>query len=300
MAWSSNPKAQWSREYTDYRKDPWIQLQKRYLDIVQRAQQERRAPVLDNTMQALRQAIHWYKSRDLSSSRYRIEPLLLTDISFDTIALDIGGERGEVEPDVFRAYERLFFNIRYDDGTLSKSCQLCTYFSNPDGSDLGSNPAKPKQWRVCGARLGYSGLMSLWTWEGHGQREEQDIGYISRDAWKLAQSTLIERLLGGSMNDFDFINQLGKIVESGRLIKDVAPAGKGNDEIMALLFNVLHTAAPEMKKITMTVDKMESQTAEMAARLASQKLATGIGQREMIVDAGPERLDAIIKDKIKK
>lgn len=298
MAWHSNPKAQWSSEYLDYRKDHWIQTQKCLLDLTAKASREHRDSVIPKDMLAFRQALKWYKGRELSATRYRIEPMLLTPIGFDTIATDIGG--GAIEEIVFRTYERLFFNIRGSDDKLNRSCQVRTYFAQPDGTALGGSPPQEKLWRVAGAQLGYGGLMGLWMWQGSGTKEESDIGYISQDSWRLAQSALLERGLRGTMSDFDFINQVGKMVESGRLVKDAVPANSETSELKSLLFGILHGSRPSMKAISTDVDKMQAKTEEIAARISSQKLATGIGQRENIIATGPDKLDSIIKNRLRK
>ena len=275
-------------------------LQKRYLDITTRAVRERRSPVLPKDVAVIRQALVWYKQRELAATRYRIEPLLLTPISFDVIATDVAGI--DVPPEVFKAYERLFFNIRYEDGTLSKSCQLRTYFAFPSGHGVGAQTPLDQVWKACGAQLGYSGLINYWLWDGSGGTEILDIGFVHRDVWRLAQASLIERGLRGTMSDFDFNNLISKMVDSGRLAKETQNTGTvNNTDINTLMYGILNATAPVMKTTALSVDQNEAATKELAARFESQRQATGIGQREVLVKSSQARLtkltDNLTKDK---
>ena len=289
-AWSSEPSAQWSQEYNDYRKDHWILTHKRYLDTVNRSQREGRTPFVTRDMEPYRQALRWFKARDLAATRYRVEPLLLTPTSFDILAKDVGGR--DVPPEVFQIYERLFFNIRYDDGKLNEGCQIRTSFAFTDGMPIQYNTPQDKLWKAVGATLGYGSLMSLWMWEGHGKCQELDVGYVSQDSWRLVQSGLLQRVVRNGMRDAEFFDMMGKMTDAARFVKEGKPDKADSEGAHSLAAAILSKTGPTMKAAKV-VDDNGPLAKAMAQRLESQRMATGMGQREQMLAEGPERFEKL-------
>ena len=274
-AWHSFPKVDWDSEYREYRSDPWIVKQKRYLDAVEDAFQHNRKPVLSKEQQDLRLALHWYKGRQASDTKFRLEPTLLTPVTIETLGNDIGG--GEVRPEVFHAYERLFFNIRDAKGNLSRSCQLKSCFGIPTAALMNFNTPQEQIWLACGLQLGYGALMTLWGWPSSASTEEKTLDYLSQDTWRMAQQIQLERTLRRSMTDRDLTEMMGRYIEFNKRQKEAGRSGSQDHEITAVVTGFLGCTAPKMLDCAAkTVDEQKSQTVEIQARLESQRKATGM------------------------
>ena len=298
MAWSSNPDVQWSSEYRDYRTDEAIVNQKRWLDISARATAERRDPVIPQALRAYRQALHWYKQRPINSTKYSIEAFLLTPIPSSNMDEFIGG--GKTEAGVFSIYEKLFFNCREDDDSLSRSCTLRSYMACPDGVKAGATTPEDKMLKITAYQLGYTGLVKRILWDKDIPVEPTDVGYVALEAWRLVQADLLDRGIRGGMSNFDFANLLGKMVESGRLRQDTKAADPTSEQTNLVMAVLKASGTPHMKLLTNTIDQNAELTLQLAARVSSQKLATGMGQREQIVAAGEDKLKEIISSKLRK
>lgn len=280
-----------AREYEHYKDDKWVKKYAEYIKTVN----GKRKPTKEHNI--IRLASLWNQGARPSDVKFKLEPLLLTPASFDTIALDVGG--GAVDESVFKAYERLFFNIRTDDTRLHRSCHLRTYFATPDGPP---GPTTPPEtiWRSVGATLGYDALANMWLWsDAHGLSDRgQD--YILQELWRVAQSMVFMDLFSRRMNHMDLGMIMDKITNHERMRHETQQKrGEGSESLIAML-GLLAASKPEMLKAATDVDTMADETKRIQAHIASQTNMLKQPIRDLGAEYGEESLNALIATEFKK
>jgi hypothetical protein len=210
-----------------------------------------------------------------------LEPLFLTAAPFDVIWADIGGE--QVDMDVFKAYERLYFNVRLNDGKIHKSCQLRQYFAMPQGQP---NPETPDEmlWRVIAANMGYDVLVSTWLWSHAHGMSNVSRDYLTQEFWRVAQSTMFLEFFGKRVSHFNMAAAMKSVTDHARMeLESGDSSGKGN-EMAATLMGVLSILAPVIKVTSKAVDEQPKLTADLQHRLLSQRNVS----MQVVVDRGEE------------
>lgn len=267
------PDARIEAEFLPYKRDPWIQRQVEYLRSV------RGNRPLTKDQKALRIASTWFQGNRPSDVKFKLEPLLLTAVGFDIISLDIGG--GEVDDDVFKAYERLFFNVRKDDGTMHPSCQLRTYFSLPDGQ-LGPGTPDEVIWRVVAANSGYDALVSMWLWnDAHGLLQT-DPGYMLRETWRAAQAQMHHDIIGRRVGHMHMTMLMDKITAHERMRHECGGSVDQETEMLKVALNLLSLTQPHMVSSAKTVDE----AAQITAAVQNKLLAESAVAKTAVADAG--------------
>lgn len=236
-ALADDPMARIDPEYQRYRVDPFVRRQISYL------RSHRSGGRLPMTEMPIRMANLWAQGSSVSDARFRIEPLLLTAVDYETIALDITGDgsyRGAIE-----AYERLFFNIRDGEGRLSRSCQLRQYFAMPSG-ELDENTPPEAMWRMIGALMGYDTLVSMWLWrDAHGiVNRSQD--YVLDEMWRVAQSRLFLSMFANRIGHESMAKLLASISAQQKMLREDRDSGEFSDELTTTLMKVLKLVSPKV------------------------------------------------------
>jgi len=257
--------------YKEYQKDEYIRKQAEYLKAVKEDK-------VTKEQDAYRYAHRWSLQKTHSNSKYKIEPLLLTPVSTTTIAKAMSGKALSKDP--FEMYERLYFNIRDENWDLNSSCHLRMYFALPNEAKVTRDTDIPELWKVVGVQGGYMGLCRLWVWHSAPDVEDFDSRYLAQEAWRTAQATMLERIVKGQMKDFDLINWAGKFTESERLRNETNGTDTGANKMATMLLDVLSHAAPEVLKVSKTVDELAAINAKLEERrkavvLKPSELATG-------------------------
>lgn len=279
------PDARIDPEFLPYKRDPWIRRQVEYLRAV------RGNHPLTPEQKILRTASTWFQGNRPSDVKFKLEPLLLTAVGFDIISLDIGG--GTVPDAVFTAYERLFFNVRRDDGTMHPSCQVRTYFSLPDGQ-LGPGTPDEVIWRVVAANSGYDALVSMWLWgDAHGL-QQTDPGYMLRETWRAAQAQMHHDIIGRRVNHLHMTLLMDKITAHERMRHECMGAVDQETEMLKVALNLLSLTQPHMVSAAKTVD----QAAELTAMVQNKLLAESAVTKSGILDAGAAQGEAVFNDKL--
>lgn len=239
----------------------------------------------------MRVANMWHESPSPAGVRFRLEPLLLTGATMETIMLDISG--GTVPVDVFRVYEKLFFNIRDSEWRLSKSCALRNSFAMPNGEDL--KDASPQEvWRAIGAMMGYDVLVHVWMWRdahGLGNRGSE---FLLDETWRAAQARLFMSVFSDKIGHKSLSDILGAYTSQFKMLKDMDRKADGADDTTKTLMAILYQTAPHMVSVAQDVDAMNEETAAIQSRIQSQ-LAI---ERQKIEDRGAEVSNAVIDEQI--
>jgi hypothetical protein len=286
-ALADNPTAVIPADYMQYKRDEWIKEHKAYL-IATRTPNK----VLSKDQKALRLASRFYQGNRSSDVRFKLEPLLLTAVPINIIALDIGG--GQVDPLVFEAYERLYFNIRLDNGNLHPSFYIREYFAMPQGQP---NPETTDEvlWRVIAAHMGYEVLVSTWLWtKAHGLSKLSP-NVLMQSLWTAAQATQFLELFGKRVSHFNLAALQKSWTDQERMLREAGTAGVEQNGQSQLLLKFLNLCAPEILQVAHDVDADSVRTSAIQSRLLAQRNVTGQAVVDHGADIGIDGLTKLIE-----
>lgn len=248
--------------YMRYRNDPWVKKQMAYFRAV------KRNSVLTKEQVELRLASLWFRGTNVSDVRFRLEPLLLTAVSYETIAMDLLGDTQDVGAIV--AYERLYFNIRDDKGRLSRSCQLRQYFALPSGEFNQDTPPE-QMWKMIGSLMGYDTLVAVWLWkDAHGIKDKSQ-EYLLDEMWRLAQSRLFMSMFADRVGHESMAKLLGAISGQQKLLKEGNSSGQTEINMVQSMQQMLMLVSPTVIDATAKgVDEAQLKEEATASRLRAQ------------------------------
>lgn len=292
MALVDDPGLRLDFEYVDYKDDPWVKKQVEYLKLVKRSYTKPGYTLkLTEDQKCLRLASIWNQGTRPSDVKFRIEPLLLTAVSLEAIRLDIGGE--DIPLEAFKAYEKLYFNIRTDDFRLNKSCQLRQYFALPDGQFDQDTPVE-LVWKMVGALMGYDTLVNIWLWtDAHGlTHNSQD--HMLDEMWRVAQSRLFLNMFRNTVGNESMAKLLSAFTAQSKLLQDSKAAGGQSLDTTKALMAILYKSSPKIISVAKDVDTVSATTQVIRERLALQQ---AIGKTK-IDDAGKEVGNRILQGQI--
>lgn len=251
--------------YARYGFDPWIRKQVAYLSAL------RKGAPLTGEQSRYRLASLWFQGNSPSDLRFRLEPLLLTAVSYRVIALDILGDAEDMA--TIEAYEKVYFNIRDKEGRLSRSCQLRQYFALPSGQFTQDTPPE-QMWKMIGSLFGYDTLVSIWMWkDAHGiVNNSQE--YLLDEMWRLAQSRLFMSMFADRVGHESMAKLLAAISAQQKLIQDGKNQGSGDTEMIKAMQGILGLMSPVVVgNIGADVDRAKIEAASTARLQAESAVA---------------------------
>lgn len=296
------------QEYRQYALDEWIVKQVAF------SNNETYGTVIVPEDRPLRLARKWFLDEGRGALKTRLEPLLLTEATMETITLDIAGTI-DVMPAIV-AYERLYFNCRMGDGSLHKSTQLLQSFATPNGElrthikkdepeDADGRPLDKRPfatevdiWKSMAVTLGYEALIRggfKWFGHAHGLKDEKEAyNYMSELTWKVASCNLLNSIYTNNMRHEDVARVLGAYTAQTKMVMDSQKnvGGGGDDSVMALMA-ILKVAAPKMKEVVVGGAGTINDDA-IRSRIESQRAIDA----QVIDDKGKDVSDALIKEQI--
>ena len=292
MALVDHPGLKLDFEYLEYKDDPWVKKQVEYLKLVKRSYTNTGYTLkLNDDQKCLRLASIWSQGTRASDVRFRLDPLLLTAVSLEAIRLDIGGD--DIPLEAFKAYEKLYFNIRTDDFRLNKSCQLRQYFALPDG-ELDNDTPTEVVWKMVGALMGYDTLVNIWLWtDAHGLTHgTQD--HMLDEMWRVAQSRLFLNMFRNNVGNESMAKLLSAFTSQSKLLQDAKENGGQSLDTTKTLMAILYKSSPKIISVAKDVDTISATTQVIKERLALQQ---AIGKTK-IEDAGKGAEASIIQGHI--
>lgn len=257
-------------------------------------------------------AERWYTEMESEAAmRKRIEPMLLTEIGMDVIALDLLGCQS-LQPAI-EAYERLYYNSRDENWNLNGSMQLIQRMAMPwgpiktylkkwekldsDGFVIGDGRPICKEsdiWRAVAATQGYDALMFLWRWDkrAHGIKD-RSIEHMLDISWRVSVTMMMADLFTGDVKHEDVARILAAYTaQSKRISEDRHDGGEGDDTTSALL-SVLYAAAPKMRTLVEGGAGMITDN-DIQTRIAAQQAI----DKTHIQDAGKQVANEVIEAQI--
>ena len=271
--------------YKDYIQDKYVQKYIKYL------KSESTGKALTTEQSYMRIALMWYENPSPSGVRFRLEPLLLTGATMDTIMLDLSG--GTVPVEVFTFYEKLFFNIRDEEGRLSKSCQLRQAFAMPNGDDMRESDST-EIWKAIAALMGYDVLMHVWMWKDAHGLTTKGLEFLLDETWRAAQSRLFVSVFADRVGHKSLSDILAAYTSQFKMLREQRMTSEDSNDTTKALMAVLYHTSPHMISVAHDVDTLAEETAAIQSRINSQ-LAI---DRQHIKDAGSEVSESIINNQI--
>lgn len=254
--------------YMKYVTDPWVRKQMAFFRALKRDMP------LSREQLDLRLASIWFQGTSLADVRFRLEPLLLTAVSFEVIALDLLGSADHIG--AIKAYERLYFNIRDDAGRLSQSCQLRQYFALPSG-DFNRNTPREQMWKMIGALCGYDTLVGIsWEWRNaHGLVNDSQ-EYRNDEMRRLIQSKLFVEIFSERVGHTSMANILDSVTTQQKLIQEGKGSGSTDTEMAKAMQGMLSLMSPQLVgSVGADVDRLQLEEAS-AARLRAESAVDAV------------------------
>lgn len=276
--------------YHDYLSDPWIKKQIEYLKLV------RQGRALSKRHNLFRLASTWYQGSRVSDVKMRIEPLLLTAVSYDTISEDIGG--GAVDKEVFETYEKLYFNVRDAKGALSRSCQLRQFFALPEGT-FDRNMPTEKLWKMVGALMGYDTLVTMWLWGDASGLTARSNEYMLNEMWRVAQSRLFLHIFSDRVGHESLAKLLAAFTSQAKMLHDSANGTGQAFDTARTLMALLSNTRPTVIGAAAVVDSVPDLTAALREKLSAQKTISSQAIDDRGIEVGAAELDAAIAQHFK-
>jgi hypothetical protein len=267
----------WIPENQEIARDPWILGCRQYLQQCGSAGDALVAPELRKYGVAL----SWYGGNDIQDEKFRIEPLLLTNVSYDIIAKDMGDD---LDSETVQIYEKLFFNIRNDKGEVSTSSYRRGYFAQPDGPAIDENTSESTIWRVMGNQGGYRMLVNYWGWTyAHGPDITED--YIMRELARMMQVAMQRRILRGAVNNFDLMSLLGQHIQYTRMRHETGQESSAATGTTKSLLGVLGLMRPKLLAAAQTADQKRKVMDALTVKMQADKNIAS----QVVGDMGPEQ-----------
>lgn len=271
--------------YKTYFQDKYVQKYIKYLKA------ESQGKVLTEEQSHMRIARMWFENPAPAGVRFRLEPLLLTGATIETIMLDISG--GTVPIEVFKLYEKLYFNIRDDEWRLSKSCQLRQAFAMPNGDDL--HDAEPYEiWKAIAALMGYDVLMHVWMWKDAHGLSTKGLEFLLDETWRAAQARLFVSVFADRVGHKSLSDILSAYTSQFKMLKEQRITSDDTTDTTKALMAVLYRTSPQMIAVAHDVDALSEETAAIQSRITSQ-LAI---DKQKIKDNGAAVSNAVVDEQI--
>ena len=279
------PGIRWDTLYSQYRDDPWIADQVKYLESVRNGRK------ITRIMEYNRLASTISQGNRPSDVRFKLEALLLTPIEFKILAQDLeGGGDKPLPPIFFQTYERLHFNCRRANGMPFRDCQLRMYFALPDAAETNQETPIELVWRTIGATLGYRALVTMWMWSDAHGLEHQSHKFIVEDTWRVAQMVMLSRISKQQISNFDLINAMKAMADVYQMEHNLVGAVQGGDQQTRTMQLILQKFAPKLLESSREVDKQAARTSAIAQRMAAQRSIQGQDIQDLGIDIGHEGL----------
>ena len=228
-----------------------------------------------------------FNSTDKNSIKMFLEPLLLTEQSFDIIAKDLG-----IPEDVVRYYEKVYWACRNDDGVTHPSELLRTTFATEGAITVPANAPTELLWRVMGATLGYTALMFVWRWQKPAGKLD-DLRQMSELLTRSNMGQLFQLSIEGRLEAIDITAYLGQHISYERLIHDTRQGGTKN-EYAEIVCGLMQLLAPKMGELAQSGEALRRYEEGADSMHAAEEVIAGT----VIEDAGVIESRVTVSDKV--
>lgn len=258
--------------------DIWIKGQKYYYDHLT-------TKVMDDKATWMNALVHgWHENGVVNNLKLCLEPMLLTEVPYTVIAADLlGTHYGEDGPKLIHLYERLFYDCRDEDGTMSDIALRRKWLAHPSDMRLGEGTPIGTQYKILATTGGYPGLMLAMILSGcHGAKPT--VEYQMEMMNTIMNSTLAKRATIQTIGNMDLVMAQRNLIEFYKAQKEDDTTDARVTSLYVTLRHVLKLFMPEVyaQEIPLA-DQLELDT-EYKNKVKSQ-YQLGAGQNNVNEDA---------------
>lgn len=266
--------------------DPWIVSQKYYFDHLS-------TTVMDDKATWMNALVHgWHENGVINNLKLCLEPMLLTEVPYTVIAADLlGTHYGEDGAKLVQLYERLFYDCRDADGTMSDIALRRKWLAHPSDMRLGADTPISTQYKILAVTGGYPGLMLAMILSGcHGAKPT--IEFQMEMMSMIQNSTLAKRSVIQTISNMDLVMGQRNLIEFYKAQKEDDTTDARVTALYATLRHVLKLFMPEVYAQEIpAADQLELDT-EYKNKVKSQ-YQLGAGQNNVNEDAFQPALDRL-------
>jgi hypothetical protein len=197
--------------------------------------------------------------------RDKIDAMLLCpELSFNDIANALSTKTTHTDAMDLQVYEKLYFNIRDDEGKVNEGCWLREWFASRGQTTIMRQDVST-YWRVLAFQGGHRLLFTTWRWPmlDLEETEKERRMALTRNSF----CELEARTRFGDMNNRDLVALYGHLQAEMLELRKQGLIGGGESmaEGMSTFIEMLQAAAPE--PIEPDADKLEAKEGEVAAKI---------------------------------
>lgn len=264
-------------------KDPWVVRAVKFL----------RATGKDSRMPEDEQ-VHWRRTEQLAEDgtlqniRHTVEALLLTDAPLEALAVDTGLPVEEI-----RLFERLFFNVRSDDGKMTLRPLQRQFFATQGVLKTQRQLPPHLMWRRIAVEVGYAGLVRVLQL-GPGSWKDAGNVDLVQSAIDMGRADVMAQMASGELNAAAIHR-----MESNRLrekqLRLLVGEERGETEARETLQKILQAMAPRMVEFQNIKDAQAE--AQQSAPLLDAKIhATKVSDAGY--EAGADAITLAVRNKL--
>jgi len=223
---------------------------------------------------AVHQANRIYMTRDEMCLKDKLDALLLCpELPMQKIAKDIG-----IRVEVVKAYERIFFNVRDEDGIMNLSQWLKEYFTHSGDIEFLDPGDKPLYWRTLATTTGWKMLYYQWGWQLPGNEIPEAEAVM--DNYRLMMGDLHKRVLYNKIDSkalVDMMRGMHEKIDDMRGQGLIAGGGDTESEV-SMIFKLLYATRPS--PTPPTVEQLEEKEADVQLKIAQIRDKFSKGAKE--------------------
>lgn len=234
----------------------------------------------DNPLRSIAEANKIFQTGSQDHTKERLEAMLLCpEFNYDVI-----GNEFDIPGSTVRMFEKLFFNIRDDQGRLKGNTGLLMYavlkgavaFTARAGRE--AEESHPMHWRILAFEGGYKRLYADWNWKPKGDLEAMNIVDVSADLMRSTYSSLNRMLRFNPNVSGQVLAQM--LTTLTQQFADMRKSGilSDSDKIdpNAMILEVIKLLAPE--RMLETEEKIKLVQVDLDTKLAAVLAKEGRGK----------------------
>lgn len=245
--------------------DPWIVSHKAFYES-------------NNTIDSVKSPKHWmhvlvqgwHDCGVTNSLKLCLEPLLLTEAVFSTIAADLLGDKyGADGVELIQLYERLFYDCRNPDGTKTDDNFRRRWLAYPSDLRVGQHTPAGQQFKISAYMGGYPGLvLAMMLSDCHGIKPTLE--FQMNMMTTCLNSILVRRTAIDSVGNMDLIMAQRNLIEFYKTQKEEDTNDAKTKQVYMTLMCVLKQFMPKVYDEEIPAEHKEMMDIEYKTKLKSQ------------------------------
>jgi hypothetical protein len=264
-------------------KDAWVGTAVKYLRAT-----GKNSRMSEDEKALWRRTVQLTEDVSLQNIRHTVEALLLTDAPPEALAADTGLPISEI-----RLFERLFFNVRDDDGRMVLRPLQRQFFATQGALKTQRQLPPHLMWRRIAVEAGYTALVRVLQLGSGSWSEAKNVDLV-QSAIDMGRSDVMAQMASGELNAAAVHRmEFNRLRE--KQLRLLVGEEKGETEAREILLKVLQAMAPSMvefRPIKESQDEAQQSAPQLNAQIHETKV-TDIGY-----EAGAEAMAMAVRNKL--